>query len=113
MIKSTKIANVKFLKDTFTQNIYRKSFKKVFPNNAKVIKEFKQYFEDQSKFDIFNEVFKSFSPIEKHFEYKNDMIHSLLHMHMNRIGIFSLNEKEYLYFVRYILEVLNNYEKYN
>lgn len=41
------------------------------------------------------------------------MIHSLLHMHMNRIGIFSLNEKEYLYFVRYILEVLNNYEKYN
>ncbi|HEU6901931.1 TPA: thiopeptide-type bacteriocin biosynthesis protein [Streptococcus pneumoniae] len=104
---------LKLMKDTFTQNIYRKSFKKVFPNNAKVIKEFKQYFEDQSKFDIFNEVFKSFSPIEKHFEYKNDMIHSLLHMHMNRIGIFSLNEKEYLYFVRYILEVLNNYEKYN
>lgn len=100
------------MKGTFAQNRYRKNFKKLFPNNSKVINEFKQYFESQSKFNVFDEVFRRFPPIERHFEDKNNVVHSLLHMHMNRIGVFSLNEKEYLYFVRYIVEVLDNYEKY-
>lgn len=101
------------MKGQFTQNRYRKSFKKLFPNNSRIIKEFGKYFDLQSKFEIFNEVYRVFPSIEGHFEDKNDVIHSLLHMHMNRIGVFSSNEKECLYFVMYIAEVVDNYEKYN
>lgn len=31
---------------------------------------------------------------------------------MNRVGIFPYREKEYLYFIMYIAEVLDNYEEY-
>lgn len=103
---------LELLKTKFTQNSYRKSFKKLFPNNSIVVKEFKQYFDSQSKFEIFKEIFRGFPPMDRHFEGKNDIVHSLLHMHMNRVGIFSYREKEYLYFVRYIAEVFDNYERY-
>ena len=104
---------LELLKRNFTQNRYRKSFKKLFPNNTIVVEEFKQYFDYKNKFEIFDEIFRAFSTIDGHFEGKNDIVHSLLHMHMNRVGIFSYREKEYLYFVMYIAEVLDNYGKYN
>ena len=87
-------------------------YKKLFPNNTIVVKEFKEYFDYKNQFEIFNEVFREFPPIDGYFEGKNDIVYSLLHMHMNRVGIFPYREKEYLYFVMYIAEALNNYEEF-
>ena len=103
---------LELLKGNLTQNRYRKSFKKLFPNNTIVVKEFKEYFDYKNQFEIFNEVFREFPPIDGYFEGKNDIVYSLLHMHMNRVGIFPYREKEYLYFIMYIAEPLNNYKEF-
>ena len=83
-----------------TQNRYRKSFKKLFPNSTIVVKEFKECFDCKNQFEIFNEIFREFPPIDGYFEGKNDIVYSLLHMHMNRVGIFPyrIEKKEYLLF---------------
>ena len=103
---------LELLKGNLTQNRYRKSFKKLFPNNTIVVKEFKEYFDYKNQFEIFNEVFREFPPIDGYFEGKNDIVYSLLHMHMNRVGMFPYREKEYLYFIMYIAEPLNNYKEF-
>ena len=104
---------LELMRGSFTKVSYRKQFKKLFPNNSRVITEFNKYFENRSNSKLFENILKSF-PIENiHLQKQKEYFHSLLHMHMNRISVYPPKEREYLCFVIYIAEALENYEQYN
>lgn len=108
----------KILTKHVTKDNYRKKFRRFFQNNSIVVKEFQDYFDNINKIDyqdVLNEVqtvFPIFAKQSLDSLVTTDVVYSLIHMHMNRMGIYASKEKEYLYFIKFIVEILDDYKTY-
>lgn len=95
----------------------KKYFRKKISNNKLIIENFLPYFmnidipnEQLEIYNAFNRFQNSQSKI--HSIKKNDIaVLSIIHMHFNRLNVDNNTEKKIMFFLKYIFEVINGYEK--
>ena len=106
----------KLFLERFGHSEFRKEFRKCFPNNDMLIREFGQYFEDKKTLENnailikYKNNMKLLNNIcEKNNFNSKQVIMSLLHMHFNRMGIDNTTERKMMYFFRHAISEMGKY----